>query len=95
MEEKERYIVKKLTRDCLFPETLCELKDEESKFFVILESIEDANKIKDLLNKQDNEINVLNELLSSEQKFHDWCLKDFEEETEKLRRQIKELKGEK
>ena len=56
MEEKERYVVKKISKDCLFPETLCELKDTKSKFFVVLESKEDAVKIADLLNQQDKRI---------------------------------------
>ena len=87
MEEKERY---KLIYN-----------DEELGYSIIdteeylSDDIHGWNILCDLLNKQDNEINILNELLSSEQKFHDWCLKDFEEETEKLRKQIKELKGEK
>lgn len=53
MEEKERYVCKKISKDCLFPEILCELKDTESKFFVVLESKDDAVKIADLLNQQD------------------------------------------
>jgi len=83
MEEKERYIYRKIDGYYWIKDT------ETNENYCVNKSI-----VK-LLNKQDNEINVLNELLSSEQKFHDWCLKDFEEETEKLRTQIKELKGDK
>lgn len=61
MAQKERYVCKKISKDCLFPETLCELKDTESKFFVILESKDDAVKIVDLLNQQDKEIKQLKE----------------------------------
>lgn len=56
---KERYIVQKLSRDCLFPETLCELKDTESDFFIILENIDDANKIKNIFNQKDTQIKEL------------------------------------
>ena len=59
MAQKERYVCKKISKDCLFPEILCELKDTESKFFVVLESKDDAVKIADLLNQQDKEIKQL------------------------------------
>lgn len=59
--EKERYAVKKISKDCLFPETMCELKDTKSKFFVVLESKDDAVKIADLLNQQAKCINDLEE----------------------------------
>ena len=59
MKGKERYVCKKISKDCLFPEILCELKDTESKFFVVLESKDDAVKIADLLNHQDKRIKKL------------------------------------
>ena len=59
MKENERYVVKKISKDCLFPETLCELKDTKSKLYVVLENIADAYKIKDLLNQQDKRIEEL------------------------------------
>ena len=61
MAQKERYVCKKISKDCLFPEILCELKDTESKFFVVLESKDDAVKIADLLNQQDKRIKELEE----------------------------------
>lgn len=61
MAQKERYVCKKISKDCLFPEILCELKDTESKFFVVLESKDDAVKIADLLNHQDKRIKELEE----------------------------------
>lgn len=46
-------------------------------------------KLDDLLNQQDKEIKQLKEQLSNEEQSHDLCIKSFEEETEKLRKQIK------
>lgn len=65
MAQKERYVCKKISKDCLFPEILCELKDTESKFFVVLESKDDAIKIADLLNHQDKCIKELENQFSA------------------------------
>lgn len=61
MEEQERYFVKKILKDCLFPETLCEIKDTKSKLYILLEDKDTAIIIKNLLNQQDKEIKQLKE----------------------------------
>lgn len=107
MEEKERYVCKKISKDCLFPEILCELKDTESKFFVVLESKDDAVKIADLLNQQDKEIKQLKQsqkqlAISELEKSKDFIDHNIEIENDigvlKLQEfydnQIKKLKGE-
>lgn len=88
MEEKERYVCKKISKDYLFPEILCELKDTESKFFVVLESKDDAVKIADLLNQQDKRIKELELLLNADKKIKTNSIKGFE----KLKAEIKQLK---
>lgn len=88
MEEKEKYVVKKISKDCLFPETLCELKDTKSKFFVVLESKDDAVKIADLLNKQDK---YIKELKNSEDNFCE-CVSRLQKEIQQLNEELDKYK---
>ena len=60
MEEKDRYYVNKIGRDCLFPDGLWEIKDIECyKWFLVIEGRLCAYKITKKLNQQDTRIKEL------------------------------------
>lgn len=83
MEKKERYIYTKI-------DGYYWIKDTETNENYC------ANKtIIKLLNQQDKEIKKFKEQLSNEEQSHDLCIISFEEEIEKLGKQIKKLMGEK
>ena len=73
MKDNKRFVCKRITKDCVFPGALCELKDIKGKFSILLENIDDAKIICDMLNQQDILINYykkdLKDLLS---KFFDY-----------------------
>lgn len=77
MEENERYIYTKIDGYYWIKDT------ETNENYCVNKSI-----VK-LLNQQDKEIKRLKEQLSNEEQLHHMCIKSFEEETEKLRKQIK------
>lgn len=58
MKDNKRFVCKKITKDCVFPGALCKLKDIKGKFSILLENIDDAKIICDMLNLQDDLINI-------------------------------------
>lgn len=56
MSKEERYKIKKISKDCLFPNGLYELKDKETKFFLIIEDKRDVEKLKDYLISRDKQL---------------------------------------
>lgn len=60
---KNRYTIKKIVKDCLFPEGLYEIKDKETKFYLIMEDKKDVEKLKDYLITKDEQIRSLEEQL--------------------------------
>ena len=79
MEEKERYEIDKSTN--YHTNTIVDTKTN-TYYGNVEEHI-------DLLNEQNKENQQLKEQLSNEEQSHDLCIKSFEEEIEKLRKQIK------
>lgn len=62
---KNRYTIKKIVKDCLFPEGLYEIKDKETKFYLIMEDKKDVDKLKDYLTTKDEQIRSLEEQLKN------------------------------
>lgn len=70
MSEKEKYTIKKIVKNCVFPEGLYVLKDKETKFYLILEDKADVEKLKHYLINKDQQIDQLKQQLAeTEQKF--------------------------
>lgn len=63
MEEKERYISKKIIKDVVMPAGLYEIKDRESDFYLIIENKKDVDTITNLLNKLNKENQQLKQQL--------------------------------
>ena len=55
--------IKKIGQDCVFCDGLWELKDTESKFFMIFDCEDDAKKLKSYLDKKDRESTILKKAL--------------------------------
>ena len=63
MSEKEKYTIKKIVKNCVFPEGLYELKDKETKFYLILEDKVNVEKLEDYLIDKDHKIAELQKKL--------------------------------
>lgn len=56
INSKEKYTIKKILKNCVFPEGLYELKDKETKFYLILEDKVNVEKLEDYLIDKDHKI---------------------------------------
>ena len=56
MSKKGKYTIKKIVKNCILPEGLYELKDKETKFYLILEDKANVEKLEDYLIDKDRKI---------------------------------------
>lgn len=97
MEEKERYISKKIIKDVVMPDGLYEIKDRESDFYLIIENKKDVDTITNLLNQQDKRIKELETIIFEKPSkkrinFDKW--KELYLESQQLKQELKDERAE-
>ena len=93
MSKKGKYTIKKIVKNCIFPEGLYELKDKETKFYLILEDKANVEKLEDYLIDKDRKIADLLSQLDQANEDNVWLnaeIDTLKSEKENLMRTLEE-----